>query len=55
MQVNGFTSWLHGEGSYVCNRASDICRSSFAAAVELLANPLPFRYRLLIFYIIIFY
>ena len=45
VKVNGFTSWLHGEGSYVCNRAFDVCRSSFSAAVEQNGgDPLSFRY-----------
>jgi len=44
MKVNGFTSWLHGEGSYVCNRASDMCRSSFSAAVEQSGDSLSFKY-----------
>jgi len=45
VKVNGFTSWLHGEGSYVCNRASDVCRSSFSAAVEQNGgDPLSFKY-----------
>jgi len=55
VKVNGFTSRLHGEGSYVCNRASDIYRSSFSAAVELHADPVPFKYNLSLFHIYYWY
>jgi hypothetical protein len=43
MAVNGFGAWLYNDGCYVFNRASDLYRAAFMAAVEHHLQPPPHK------------